>query len=81
MTAALAVGFDGGATTVVAWQWMAVEGFTPAIAFYLDGLSLAMLGVITGVGALIHCFAAGYMAGDPGYRRFFVLEFLGTARH
>ena len=71
MTAALAVGFDGGATTVVAWQWMAVEGFTPAIAFYLDGLSLAMLGVITGVGALIHCFAAGYMAGDPGYRRFF----------
>ena len=31
MTAALAVGFDGGATTVVAWQWMAVEGFTPAM--------------------------------------------------
>ena len=71
MTARLWLDFDGVATTVRLWQWLSVDGFAPAIALYLDGLSLSMLGVITGVGALIHLFAAGYMAGDPGYRRFF----------
>ncbi len=53
------------------WTWFAVDGFAPGISLYLDGLSLTMLGVITGVGALIHLYAAWYMRGDPGYRRFF----------
>lgn len=71
LTALIAINFEGQPQTVHGWQWMVVEHFAPRIAFYLDGLSLSMMGVITGVGALIHLFAAGYMAGDPGYRRFF----------
>ena len=55
----------------VLWQWMAVAGFNADIAFYLDALSLNMLFVVTGVGFLIHVYSAGYMAGDPGYSRFF----------
>ncbi len=61
----------GGVYTQVLWTWFNVEGFAPRIAFHLDGLSLTMLGVITGVGALIHLFASWYMRGEEGYSRFF----------
>ena len=53
------------------WVWMDVAGFSPNVTLYLDGLSLVMLGVITGVGFLIHLYATGYMALEEGYSRFF----------
>ena len=57
------------------WTWMAVGDFAPAITLYLDALSLVMIGVITGVGFLIHVYATGYMWKDEeeprGYSRFF----------
>ncbi len=53
------------------WVWMDVAGFSPNVTLYLDGLSLVMLGVITGVGFLIHLYATGYMAHEDGYSRFF----------
>ena len=53
------------------WQWFAVENFTPSFTLYLDGLSLTLLGVVTGVGFLIHLFASWYMRGEEGYSRFF----------
>ncbi len=53
------------------WSWMVVSGFSPSFTLYLDGLSLVMVGVITGVGSLIHIYATGYMAGEEGYSRFF----------
>ena len=62
---------EGGAYTLVLWQWMSVDGFAPNFALYLDGLSVTMLGVVTGVGFLIHLFASWYMRGEAGYSRFF----------
>ncbi|MYG12839.1 MAG: NADH-quinone oxidoreductase subunit L, partial [Gammaproteobacteria bacterium] len=53
------------------WTWMAAGPFEVAIGLYLDGLSLVMVGVITGVGFLIHLYATGYMADEEGYSRFF----------
>ena len=53
------------------WTWIGVGGFDVAFRLYLDGLSLVMVGVITGVGFLIHVYATGYMAGEEGYSRFF----------
>jgi len=38
---------------------------------YLDQLSLIMLGVVTGVGFLIHVYSVGYMEHEGGYYRFF----------
>lgn len=55
----------------VLWTWMAVGDFDPSITLYLDGLSLVMTGVITGVGFLIHLYATGYMWEEEGYSRFF----------
>src|SRR5216110_1078627 len=40
-------------------------------ALMLDQLSMVMLLVVTGVGALIHVFSVGYMRDDPGYPRYF----------
>ena len=61
----------GAAYTQTLWTWMRVDNFTPSFSLYLDGLSLTMLGVVTGVGFLIHLFASWYMRGEEGYERFF----------
>jgi NADH-quinone oxidoreductase subunit L len=53
------------------WTWMAVAGFTPTIGLYLDALSLVMVLVVTGVGLLIHLYAAEFMQPEEGYSRFF----------
>jgi NADH-quinone oxidoreductase subunit L len=53
------------------WTWMQVDGFAPAFSLRLDGLSLTLLGVVTGVGFFIHLFASWYMRGEDGYQRFF----------
>ncbi len=48
-----------------------MDNFKIAFTLTLDGLSLTMLSVVTGVGFLIHLFASWYMRGDAGYSRFF----------
>ncbi|MDB6061491.1 MAG: nuoL [Verrucomicrobiaceae bacterium] len=61
----------GAAFTQLLWTWMSVGDFEPRFALRLDGLSLTMLGVVTGVGFFIHLFASWYMRGESGYSRFF----------
>src|SRR6185436_17529000 len=41
------------------------------LGILFDPLSAAFVLLITGVGALIHIYSVGYMAHDPGRRRFF----------
>ncbi|HBO24048.1 MAG TPA: NADH-quinone oxidoreductase subunit L [Providencia sp.] len=53
------------------WTWMSVGDFNIPFSLSLDGLSLTMLGVVTGVGFLIHVYASWYMRGEEGYSRFF----------
>ncbi|CDG18284.1 NADH-quinone oxidoreductase subunit L [Xenorhabdus doucetiae] len=53
------------------WNWMAVDNFSIPVNLVLDGLSLTMLSVVTGVGFLIHIYASWYMRGEEGYSRFF----------
>jgi NADH-quinone oxidoreductase subunit L len=53
------------------WDWMSVGGLQVSAALQLDPLSAVMLLIVTGVGALIHIFSAGYMGEDPGYARYF----------
>jgi len=57
--------------TVTLYTWINVGGFSPGISFYLDGLTLTMLGVITGVGFLIHLYSTLFMLEDEDYSRFF----------
>jgi len=57
--------------TVTLYTWMDVGGFKPGFSFYLDGLSLLMMFVITGVGFLIHVYSTLFMFEDESYARFF----------
>ena len=57
------------------WHWFELNlvGNAPAqinISFYLDGLSAVMISVVTGIGLLIHMFAAAYMKEDKNFTRF-----------
>jgi NADH-quinone oxidoreductase subunit L len=65
--------FLGATETVVAnvASWINVAGFNAQISFYLDGLSLTMMLVITGVGFLIHLYSSLFMEDDEDYSRFF----------
>ena len=57
------------ATTVTLYEWMPAIGASMEILW--DPLSALMVLVVTGVGALIHIFAVGYMHGDGRFHRFF----------
>jgi NADH-quinone oxidoreductase subunit L len=54
-----------------AGPWIQVTGFQADFAFTVDHLTLIMLGVVTGVGFIIHIYSVGYMAEEEGYWRFF----------
>ncbi len=53
------------------FSWMPVGDLQIDAALQLDQLSMVMVLVVTGVGALIHIFSVGYMREDPGYPRYF----------
>ena len=63
--------WDGTSFTQSIFSWINVGGFNPQVSFYLDGLSLTMLCVITGVGFLIHVYSSLFMEDDVDYSRFF----------
>jgi len=65
------MGHGGGTEGVTLWTWIAVGDFQPTIGLAVDGLALVMMSVITGVGFLIHLFAAWYMTGEAGITRFY----------
>ena len=56
---------------IVSQPWIAITGFQVNFALSVDHLTLIMLGVVTGVGFLIHIYSVGYMAHEEGYWRFF----------
>ena len=53
------------------FTWIESGGLSADFSFYLDRLTLVMLLVVTGVGAIIHFYSVGYMAHEGGYYRFF----------
>jgi NADH-quinone oxidoreductase subunit L len=61
------------------FSWIPVGSFQVDAGLLLDPLSVTFALLITGVGGLIHIYAIGYMANDPGRRRFFGYFNLFTA--
>ncbi len=62
---------DGEVRQITLWTWLAVGDFTPRIAFYIDGLTVVMMSVITGVGFLIHLYSIEFMWEDASICRYF----------
>src|SRR5699024_2270123 len=78
LTFFVVIGFltgDGQPSVKMLWHWVAAGDFSAQFSLYLDGLSVTMISVITGVGFLIHLFASWYMTeeleGGRGFTRFF----------
>ena len=63
----------GPEETTVVYQWFDVGDLHVPIEFRIDGLTTMMLAMVTFVSTLVAVFATGYMAGNPGYPRFFSL--------
>ena len=58
--------------------WLVTGPLNISFGLRFDQLSLMMLLIVTGVGALIHIYSIGYMHGDRGYSRFFACLSLFT---
>jgi NADH-quinone oxidoreductase subunit L len=52
------------------WQWFSLGEELVNFGFHFDMLSAVMCSVVSGVGALIHLFAAAYMKTDVNFSRF-----------
>src|SRR4051794_863351 len=63
----------GPEKTTVVFNWLDISRLHVPIEFRIDGLTTMMLAMVTFVSTLVAIFAAGYMAGDPGYPRFFAV--------
>ena len=53
------------------WRWLSSGDFSVSFGLFLDHLSAVMILIVTGVGALIHIYSAGYMAHDASVARYF----------
>ncbi|WWO97241.1 MAG: NADH-quinone oxidoreductase subunit L [Candidatus Dasytiphilus stammeri] len=53
------------------WSWIKIGSFSIDINLMIDGLSLTMLSIVTGIGFLIHIFSSWYMHGEEEVARFF----------
>ncbi|GGO78174.1 NADH-quinone oxidoreductase subunit L [Marinobacterium nitratireducens] len=62
---------DGVAWGIETLPWFSALGLEVGFSLHFDGLSAVMVGVITGVGLLIHLYSVAYMAGDADFARFF----------
>ena len=76
---ALGLGSNPQAVSIHLADWLVVGSLNVPWNFRVDTLSVTMMLVVSGVGTLIHIYAAGYMHSDvrhngdpPRYRRFFV---------
>ncbi len=57
---------------VTLFEWIPSGELSVGMGFLADPLSIAMALFVTGVGALIHMYAIGYMHGDPKFSKFFL---------
>jgi NADH-quinone oxidoreductase subunit L len=58
-------------TVSTAWTWLAGGSYRSGLEVLVDPLSVMMMLIVSGVGALIVAYSIGYMDGDPEERRYF----------
>jgi multicomponent Na+:H+ antiporter subunit A len=55
------------------WNFVWVPALGVDFSFFVDGLSVLMLLMITGVGTAVFVYAGGYLAGHPQQHRLYIL--------
>src|SRR6267378_60472 len=69
---------DGAVFNGPVYTWLVSDGVRFEIGFLIDRLSALMMVVVSFVSLMVHVYTVGYMADDPGYRRFFAYIALFT---
>jgi NADH-quinone oxidoreductase subunit L len=59
------------AHTTTSWTWLSAGSYHFGLTLLTDQLSVFMMLIVTGVGALIIAYSLGYMDGEDEERRFF----------
>ena len=62
---------DDRTVTSDAWTWLAAGSFRVPLEILIDPLSVFMMLIVSGVGALIVAYSIGYMDGEDEERRYF----------
>ena len=62
---------DDRTVTSEAWTWLAAGDFRVPLQILIDPLSVFMMLIVSGVGALIVAYSIGYMDGEDEERRYF----------
>jgi NADH-quinone oxidoreductase subunit L len=60
-----------GSTNVTLYDWAVVGNLQFQVGFLVDRLTALMITVVSFVSLMVHIYTIGYMADDPGYKRFF----------
>jgi NADH-quinone oxidoreductase subunit L len=68
--------WGGGAPIHYSVRWLIAGDVTIPFGFLLDPLSLLMLCLVAAISFLVQVYSLGYMAGDPGYSRYFAFQSL-----
>lgn len=61
----------GGAYDANLYLWDLTGKFRFNIGFLIDPLTVVMFLIVTFISLIVHIYSVTYMAGDPGYKRFF----------
>src|SRR5688572_14950265 len=69
---------QGGSFNGPVYTWLTVGQTKCEIGFLIDRLTALMMVVVTFVSLMVHIYTIGYMAEDPGYKRFFAYISLFT---
>jgi NADH-quinone oxidoreductase subunit L len=57
-------------------RWLVSGGMVIPFGFLLDPLSLLMLTIVAVISFLVQVYSLGYMAGDPGFSRYYAFQSL-----
>ena len=57
-------------------KWLVSGNLYIPFGFMLDQLSLLMLTIVAGISFLVQVYSLGYMAGDPGFARYYAFQSL-----
>jgi NADH-quinone oxidoreductase subunit L len=76
--AAFLLARHGGAARPVQYaaRWLIAGDVEILFGYLLDPVSLLMLFLVAGISFLVQVYSLGYMAGDPGFSRYFAFQSL-----
>jgi NADH-quinone oxidoreductase subunit L len=60
-----------GSVNITVYDWAVVGNVQFQVGFLVDRLTALMITVVSFVSLMVHIYTIGYMADDPGYKRFF----------